>query len=136
MIHDNGCCSWKKKPREIKVVFSLNTISTYYWPLWPFWEKSLPLDRTLAARQPNATGVILYRCQEPEVARGKMKAIHSFNDIGLWYHRAIWAERSKVKKAHKDWWLEKYYISKVWQAIKRNYSFYDCVAEAPQGYLY
>ena len=28
-------------------------------------------------------GVILYRCQEPEVSRGKMKAIHSSNDIGL-----------------------------------------------------
>lgn len=80
--------------------------------------------------------VILYRCQEPEVSRGKMKAIHSSNDMGLWYHKAIRAESSKVRKAHKDWWLEKYYISKVWQAIKRNYSFYDCVAEAPQGYLY
>lgn len=80
--------------------------------------------------------VILYRCQEPEVSREKMKAIHSSNDIGLWYHKAIWAQSSKVRKARKDWWLEKYYISKVWQAIKRNYSFYDCVAEAPQGYLY
>ena len=65
-----------------------------------------------------------------------MKAIHSSNDIGIWYHEAVWAESCKVRKARKDWWLEKYYIGKVWQAIKRNYSFYDCVAEAPQGYLY
>lgn len=44
----------------------------------------------------------------------------------------IWAESGEVRKAHKDWWLEKYYISKVWRAIKRKCSFYDCVAKASQ----
>lgn len=126
----------ERKTREIRVASSLNAISTFtdhcdlsgkshfHWVgQWPQGSET-PL------------GVILYRCQEPEVSRGKMKAIHSSNDIGLWYHKAIWAESSKVRKAHKDWWLEKYYMSKVWQAIKRNYRFYDCVAKAPQGYLY
>lgn len=132
---DNEYCN-RKKNREIRVASSLNAISTFtdhcdlsgkshfHWiGQWPQGSET-PLE------------VILYRCQEPEVSRGKMKAIHSSNDIGLWYHKAIWAESSKVRKAHKDWWLEKYYMSKVWQAIKRNYRFYDCVAKAPQGYLY
>lgn len=126
----------RKKKHEIGVASSLNAISTYYWPLWPFWEKALPLDRAVAARQQNTTQSNSLQMPGTGSFKGKMKAIHSSNDIGLWYHKAIWAQSSKVRKAHKDWWLEKYYISKVWQAIKRNYSFYDCVAEAPQGYLY
>lgn len=47
-------------------------------------------------------------------------------------HLSVWAERGKVRKAHKDWWLEKYYITKVWRAIETERSFYDYVAEASQ----
>lgn len=127
-----------KKPQktEIRVASSLNAISTYYWPLWPFWEKSLPLDRAVAARQRNTTRS--NSLQMP--GTGSFKGKNESHSLFQW-HRPLIPQSHlgwelKVRKAHKDWWLEKYYISKVWQAIKRNYSFYDCVAEAPQGYLY
>lgn len=102
-----------------------------------FWQKVTSIRQATTGHWPQGSktllGIILCRCQEPEVSGRKMKAIHSTNDTSLWYHKVIWTESSKVRKARKDWWLEKYYISKVWQAIKRNCSFYDCVAGASPG---
>lgn len=41
------------KDTKVRAAPSLQAGSTYGWPPWPFWEKSLPLDRAVAARQQN-----------------------------------------------------------------------------------
>lgn len=106
-------------------------------PTITFLGKVTSISRATTGHWPQGSktllGIILCRCQEPEVSGRKMKAIHSSSDTSLWYHKVIWTESSKVRKARKDWWLEKYNISKVWQAIKRNCSFYDWAAGASPG---
>lgn len=116
------CTNYSTRPLLTTITFlgKVTSISQATTGQWPQGSKTL-------------LGIILCRCQEPEVSGRKMKAIHSSNDTSLWYHKVIWTESSKVRKARKDWWLKKYYISKVWQAIKRNCSFYGCVAEASSG---
>lgn len=110
----------RQRPQSLTFLGKVTSISQATAGQWPQGSKTL-------------LGIILCRCQEPEVSGRKMKAIHSSNDTSLWYNKVIWTQSSKVRKARKDWWLEKYYISKVWQAIKRNCSFYDCAAGASPG---
>lgn len=91
---DNEYCNRKKNKRNQSCLL-LECNIHLYWPLWPFWEKSLPLGRAVAARQWNTTRS--NSLQMP--GTGSFKGKNESHSLFQW-HRPL------IPQSHLGWELQ------------------------------